>query len=48
MVIRATAAAVTAESNMNRWVSSVINVETVSRMERALAMMRERNIWSAR
>src|SRR6516162_566806 len=34
MVIRATAAAVTAESNMNRWVSSVINVETVSRMER--------------
>jgi len=39
MVIRATAAAVTAESNMNRWVSSVINVERVSRMGRALAMV---------
>ena len=39
MVIRATAAAVTAESNMNRWVPSVINVERVSRMGRALAMV---------
>ena len=44
MVIRATAAAVTAESNMNRWVSSVINVERVSRMGRALAMARERSV----
>ena len=46
--IRVTTAAVSAESNMSRWVSSVINVERVSRMERALAMVRERNIWSAR
>jgi hypothetical protein len=42
MVIRATRAAVSAESNMSKWVSSVIKLERVSRMGRALAMVRER------
>ena len=39
--IRVTTAAVSAEStNMSRWVSSMIKVERVSRMGRALAMVR--------
>jgi hypothetical protein len=39
--IRVTTAAMSAESaNMSRWVSSMIKVERVSRMGRALAMVR--------
>ena len=45
MVIRVTTAALSAEStNMSRWVCSMIKIARVSRMERALAMVRERSI----